>query len=378
MMKVTSRILPFFLVISVGFSSCTKESRTSANEDQAHDHVEVPSRGEKEKKRWSHPELPKSDLYDRASLEAEKRGGYKFLKAMDSIVWTDLEKVVNLRFSDPVMSFFINDRQYVIPWYAIKNSHVGNLTIDGVDVIVVICEVCSGSSIYRSHLDGNKKYFNLAGIYNGSNCLIDEDNEVWGSFSGEALTGPNKGKRLERIHSFQTTWKDWLKVNNQALVADYPDSYRKGHHEDAIIGDDEKRPGMMRTMEREIDPRLPMNEMVQGVSLGDMNRAYQHSKLEERIVVNDTLGGQPLVVMSMGGTSMITVFSRVINGRTLSFTFDNEVFVDIETGSKWTIQGTCIDGELKGEKLEYINNHHEEWYAWAASYPQTTIYTGNN
>ncbi|HLJ97649.1 MAG TPA: DUF3179 domain-containing (seleno)protein, partial [Gemmataceae bacterium] len=49
-------------------------------------------------------------------------------------------------------------------------------------------------------------------------------------------------------------------------------------------------------------------------------------------------------------------------------------FVDTETGSRWDIAGRAVSGELKGWTLTWLDSTQVKWYAWAAEYPETTVY----
>ena len=53
------------------------------------------------------------------------------------------------------------------------------------------------------------------------------------------------------------------------------------------------------------------------------------------------------------------IFSSIINGKKHHFKKSENVFVDIETTSKWDITGTCFEGELKGIRLTpVIHSNH--------------------
>jgi hypothetical protein len=47
---------------------------------------------------------------------------------------------------------------------------------------------------------------------------------------------------------------------------------------------------------------------------------------------------------------------------------------DAETQSVWDIAGRCTSGKLKGWTLEWVDSVQLKWFAWAAEYPQTTVY----
>ena len=87
--------------------------------------------------------------------------------------------------------------------------------------------------------------------------------------------------------------------------------------------------------------------------------AYPFSTLKKRPVVNDEVGGVPIVVFyeestrSALGRSKVksgkaigagAVFDRRVGGRTLSFTAKQGMFVDRETDTLWNVFGIATSG----------------------------------
>ena len=140
----------------------------------------------------------------------------------------------------------------------------------------------------------------------------------------------------------------------------------------------------------ETDSRMVPKMRVMGVLLGDEAVAYPYDLLAETGVVNDHVAGEPLVVFWQSGTNTplyqqfiaeardvgsATVFSRQLDGQTLTFTSQEERFVDEETGSTWNLFGTAVDGPLTGSQLTPLFGHELFWFAWAAFQPETRIYS---
>src|SRR5262249_34971856 len=47
---------------------------------------------------------------------------------------------------------------------------------------------------------------------------------------------------------------------------------------------------------------------------------------------------------------------------------------DTETRSFWDVAGRCVEGELKGYTLEWLDSVQVKWFAWAAEYPQGSVH----
>ena len=48
-------------------------------------------------------------------------------------------------------------------------------------------------------------------------------------------------------------------------------------------------------------------------------------------------------------------------------------WIDKETGSRWSIAGRAVSGQLRGKTLAWLPGVMVKWYAWSASYPQTAL-----
>ena len=70
------------------------------------------------------------------------------------------------------------------------------------------------------------------------------------------------------------------------------------------------------------------------------------------------------------------VFSPVADGRQLTFTTQDGVFIDEETGTEWDITGAGIAGELAGTQLEQIHHLDTFWFSWSTYQPETDLVEG--
>ena len=129
--------------------------------------------------------------------------------------------------------------------------------------------------------------------------------------------------------------------------------------------------------------------LFRSVEFGTETAAYPFSRLAGRPVVNDVVGGRPIVVFYRKGTlspldrSRIrdskdvgsgTVFSRTLDDRVLAFEAQADGFRDVETRSAWDITGVALSGPLAGRSLGAANHGTSFWFAWAAFKPETRIW----
>jgi hypothetical protein len=69
----------------------------------------------------------------------------------------------------------------------------------------------------------------------------------------------------------------------------------------------------------------------------------------------------------------VAVFSRLVDGQTLTFVVSDSGITDVETGSLWNYAGIAKSGELEGTHLEPVVHGNHFWFSWAVFKPNTQI-----
>jgi hypothetical protein len=221
--------------------------------------------------------------------------------------------------------------------------------------------------------------FKFHGWRNGVMVMKHKDGTLYSCLSGVAFDGPNKGKRLELIPTLVSDWGFWLKRYPGAVAYEMFDKYKPVELPKAVNDDSRKSRGPA-------DARLSASKRVLGVVEGDDARAYPLELLSEPGLIQETVGDKPRVVLWYGPTHTAAAYSTTASPpekdsrrpRTVTLRLDRAggetPFVDKETGSHWDIAGRAVEGELKGWTLGWLDGTQVKWFAWAAEYPQTTVY----
>lgn len=290
--------------------------------------------------------------------------------------WVPAAKADFMRPDDPVLGLEFNGGAWAVPWFVIKNHHVANLTLKGTPVMVMFCELCSAAGAFDPIIDGKRHTFKLGGLFNGTGMPQDYETEtIWAGFNGEALEGPLTGRIMERLPLLQCTWEEWCAMHPETLVVDGTNESRTGHGEGHSPGSPYVGPYMGQLLSH-LDTRLPHYELVLGVLAGGKSRCYPLSLLAERgeRAVNDTVGGEQIVVFARPGSWLASAFSRRLEDRLLDFSTRGTDIVDDQTGSMWDISGRCTGGALQGRQLRFVHSGVEEFFLWAAFNPETGIH----
>lgn len=118
-------------------------------------------------------------------------------------------------------------------------------------------------------------------------------------------------------------------------------------------------------------------------------KVYSFTSIAKRGVINDTFKTRNVVLFYKSGAisildekdismskdvGSVTVFNSNVDGVHLTFKKKNNVFIDIETKSKWDITGKCYSGKHKGKQLQIIPHGNHFAFAWFAFNPTSEIY----
>jgi hypothetical protein len=216
--------------------------------------------------------------------------------------------------------------------------------------------------------------FRFHGWRNGVMVMKGKDGTVYSCLTGVAVEGPKKGTRLEPRPTLVNDWGFWHKRYPHAVAYTMYDKYKPVDLPTEVNEDSRKSRGPA-------DGRLPTDTMVLGVWDGKQARAYPLDVLEKAGVIHDTANGQPRVVLWYGPTRTAAAYRQPWGTSGLKgdagwiFSVDRKVeaapFVDKRTGLHWDITGRSVGG---GPRLAWLDSVQVKWFAWAAEYPDTSIY----
>ena len=68
------------------------------------------------------------------------------------------------------------------------------------------------------------------------------------------------------------------------------------------------------------------------------------------------------------------MFSPVVAGDRLTFSFVNGEIIDDQTGSTWSRDGRATNGDLAGTSLEPLPVRSTFWFAYVGAFPGASVY----
>jgi hypothetical protein len=228
--------------------------------------------------------------------------------------------------------------------------------------------------VYSREINGEEHTFGVSGklIMNALVMYDRQTESLWSQILGQAIEGPLTGTQLEFVPALHTTWEAWKAEHPDtlALVKGYSGVFtpysRYFQSPDAGVLGEARR-----------DDRLYVKEFVIGVEQNGEAVAYPFGALNQEPVVNDVIGGEPVLVVFDTGPGAGAVFSRrTAGGQTLTFSVrDGLTLTDAETGSTWAgLRGEATHGPLAGTRLASVKSTAVFWFGWKDWYPDTRVH----
>ncbi len=277
----------------------------------------------------------------------------------------------------------------ILMWHEIVNDAVG-----GVPVTVTFCPLCNTGVAFERTFEGQVLDFGTTGRLRFSNLVMyDRQTESWWQqATGEGIAGEFSGRQLTFVPASMISWADFKAAYPDGTVLSRETGYSRNYGRNPYTGygdvnrspflhDGPETPGTLRPMARVVTVDL------NGEAVG-----YPYEVLQEVQVVNDRVGGVPIVVLWAPGTASAldagsvaggedvgaaTTFSRELEGQTLTFVFDGDRGwrLDEQTGSEWDVLGRAVSGPLAGSQLTPVVSINHFWFSWAAFRPETRVYS---
>ena len=243
--------------------------------------------------------------------------------------------------------------------------------------------VCSSGIGFDPQIDGQRLIFGFEGIWQGTAVMYDQQTRsYWMHLTGACFDGTHEGVVLRRLPTGRhTTWADWRALHPETLVM-APDPRFVGQttsggyfsREGARSGSPHFVGPFLETLQ-DRDPRFRPHDLIYGVVVGDHARAYAFVRLRFVDLVEETVAGVPVAVWFDTAARSAAAFDRRVGAEVLSFERDEaHALRDKGTHSRWTMEGTCVEGELRGVQLPPLHGLMAEWYGWYANHPTTSVW----
>ncbi|MGB0757271.1 MAG: DUF3179 domain-containing protein [Patescibacteria group bacterium] len=242
--------------------------------------------------------------------------------------------------SEPGISVSLNgiDRFYpfqIMVWHEIVND-----TFDDTAVLVTYCPLCLTGIVFDPLVLGEYVEFGTSGKLWQSNLVMYDrkTDSLWSQVLGEAIAGEMTGTALSTFPSDRVRFGDWKEQYPQGEVLSRDtgalrtygfDPYGSYYTDNSQIFSDVST----------FDDRLQRKDVVMGLVIDGVAKAYYPPSIQEEGIVQDTVG------------------SRVLEA---------EYFADLDVVRIYEVLET-------GERVQ-LNPVSGFWFSWVAAHPDTLLY----
>ena len=259
-----------------------------------------------------------------------------------------------------VIGVSVDGQEKAYPIRIIGYHHQVMDTIGRTPVMVTYCTVCRTGRVYSPFVNGGKQSFTLVGMDHFNAMFQDAaTGSWWQQATGKAVAGPLKGATIKELPSRQLTLAEWLREYPNSAVMQPDTSFKRNYANLAGYDNGTIKSGL----EKRDSASWKRKSWIIGVINKNASKAYDWNKLVNVKVINDSVQDLPVLLTLEKDMASFHVYDRLVNGAILHFEKgNNDVFIDENTHSTWNMDGLCIDGAMKGEKLNPVQSYQEFWH----------------
>ena len=292
--------------------------------------------------------------------------------------------------TDRVIGIEVDGEYLAVPHNILWYHEIANF--DDYGLAVTYCPLTGSSMVFRR--DGAE--FGSSGLLFNNNLVMYDraavggEDSLWpqmlaGGFCGP-LEEPLEENKLTMVAAIEIEWEDWLKLHPDTRVVGsrtgYAFSYTVYPYGNYEVEANESTFVFL----EDLDIRRPPKERILGIPFvhGQGGMAFPFGALRDAAVgdlavVHTILGDffkvDPVVVFWDGRAAAAMAFTPATATRDLTFEVSNGAFVDVETGTQWSIEGKGISGPLAGDQLRTIAEGYVSfWFAFSQFFPNTVLW----
>jgi hypothetical protein len=272
-----------------------------------------------------------------------------------------------------VIGVVINHQARAYPIQLIGYHHQVRDTIGNTPVMITYCTVCRTGRAYSPIVNGKLEDFRLVGMDHFNAMFEDATTKSWWQqATGIAIAGPLKNAHLTEIPSTQSTLAEWLQEYPDSKILQ-PDTTYTGSYAALVDYDNGTIEG---GLEKRDSASWKAKSWVIGVRMGNTTKAYDWNDLVSHLLIEDTIAAVPIAIALDTNNTSFRAWNRIVGGQTLQLERipDQPLLKDSNTGSLWNLNGLCISGTLKDQRLQPVQSYQEFWHSWSHFHPLTTQY----
>jgi hypothetical protein len=261
-----------------------------------------------------------------------------------------------------VVGVELNGEARAYPVEYIGYHHQVRDAVGGTPVLVSYCTVCRTGRVFSPTVTGRPEIFRLVGM-DHFNAMFEDatTGSWWRQANGEAIVGPKTGTFLREIPSVQVTLREWLALHPASLVMQADSTFKGEYAKDYAFENGTSRKKLTGTDTVSWHDKA----WVVGLTVNRQSKAFDWNRLRRERVVNDEVGGQPVVLALASDSASFFAFERPDSSTHFALRGDSLV----ASGRAYALSGRGKSGALTS-----LFASQEFWHSWREFHPGTKTY----
>ncbi len=236
-------------------------------------------------------------------------------------------------------------------------------SVGGMPVLVTYCSVCRTGRVFDPTVNGKPETFRLVGMDHFNAIFEDRaTGSWWRQATGEAIVGPLKGTTLPEIPFEQRTVREWLALHPHGLIMQPDPTSLDGYDSHGAFERGESTSALTGTDHGSWNDK----SWVVGIDVAGAAKAYDWNRLKDARVINDRIGGTPIVLALATDQQSFSAFERPDGSAT--FTMDDNVLSS--AGHAYDLAGRDLADPQR--YLKKLRASQEFWHSWRTFHPGTS------
>jgi hypothetical protein len=285
---------------------------------------------------------------------------HMFLQPQTLVFKSRAENILND--SSMVVAVSSEGESKAYPIRYIQYHHQVRDTLAGKQIMVTYCNVCRTGRVFQPLVDGKSETFRLVGMDHFNAMFEDQTTKSWWrQATGEAITGPLKGKMLPEFESSQLTLGKFFSLYPFGKVMQ-PENLSMDSYD--TLGRFEKGRSKSK-LTRTDSLSWKDKSWVVGVEVNGKSKAYDWIQLKELKIIHDNIGETPIFIAIASDEQSFAAFKRNNEDQ---FLIRNDSLVS--TRGNYDFAGRSADGN----NLQPVKSYQEFWHSWNEFHPNSEAY----
>jgi len=272
----------------------------------------------------------------------------------------------------------------ILWWHEIVN-------FNDVGLAVTYCPLTGSSMVFDRGAAAGAEFAVSGLLFNNNLVMHDRSSSdvaqtLWPQMLAAGRCGPGEGRGLDMVAALEIEWEDWVALHPDTRVVSEDTGFSRSYTLYPYGNYEIERNAFTLFPQGAHDPRRPPKERVLGIPNEDGRAiAFPFGALRrvgDFAVVHETLDdgqggpGERIVVFWDSDASAAMAYRPSAGGQDLTFEVSNGTFVDLETGTEWSLEGKALSGPLASQRLEMIPEAFVSfWFAFSTFYGTPALWS---